>query len=145
MPTPVCRFACAPWYFRFRDIASYGKDYTNRQTFYGFRLHMRLGWLSLITHTVLTPVNETDGEIEPVVLEGTQDIALGDRNYWLPDLQAFLRSKGLLLPAPLRKAHSPQAEAYQSPVLRHVRYLINTVFEQLTNSCHLKGMWPRYL
>jgi hypothetical protein len=43
MPLPVCRFARAPWCVRFRGLASYGKDHTDRQTFYGFRLHLRLG------------------------------------------------------------------------------------------------------
>lgn len=145
MPLPVCRFARAPWCARFRGIASYGKDHADRQTFYGFRLHLRLGWPGLITHAFLAPANESDGEIAPVVLEGTEGIVLGDRNYWLPDLQAFWRSKGLLLHAPFRKAHSPQAAAYDSPVLGRVRYLIDTVFGQLTDRCHLKRMWARDL
>jgi len=70
---------------------------------------------------------------------------LGDRNYWWPDLQAFLRTKGIVLQAPFRKAHSPQAAAYQSPVLGRVRYLIDTVFGQLTDHCQMKGVWARDL
>jgi hypothetical protein len=65
------------------------------------------------------------GEIAPVVL--------GDRNYWLPDIQASLREKGIILQAPFHKAHSPQAPAYQSSVLGQVRYRIDTVFAQLTD------------
>jgi hypothetical protein len=89
--------------------------------------------------------NEADGEIVPLVLEGTQGIVLGDRNYWLPDLQAFLRSKGLLLHASFRLAHSPKAAASHSSVLGRVRYLIDTVFGQRTSRCHLKRMWARDL
>ncbi len=133
MPLPVCRFARAPWCVRFRGQASYGKDHTDRQTFYGFRLHLRLGWPGVITHVFLAPANESDGEIAPVVLEGTQGLVLGDRNYWLPDIQASLRKKGIILQAPFRKAHSPQAPAYQSSVLGQVRYRIDTVFGQLTD------------
>nr|WP_220210909.1 hypothetical protein [Reticulibacter mediterranei] len=76
-----------------------------------------------------------------MLLAGTRGIVLGDRNYWLPDLQSSLRSKGLLLQAPFRLAHSPKAKAYQSKVLGRVRYLIDTVFGQLTDRWNLKRVW----
>jgi len=145
MPLPVCRFARAPWCVRFRGQASYGKDHADRQTFYGFRLHLRLGWPGVITHVFLAPANEADGEIAPVVLEGTTGLVLGDRNDWLPDLQASLRKDGIILQAPFRKAHSPQAPAYQSSVLGQIRYRIDTVFGQLTDRCQLKRIWARDL
>jgi hypothetical protein len=145
MPLPVCRFARAPWCVRFDGLARYGKDLSSRQTFYGFRLHLRLGWPGVITHAFLAPANETDGEIAPVVLEGTNGLVLGDHSYWLPDLQASLRKKGILLQAPFRLAHSPQAAAYQSSVLGRVRYLIDTVFGQLTDRCQFKRVWARDL
>ncbi len=101
MPVPVCRFARAPWCVRFRGIAGYGKDHADRQTFYGFRVHLRLGWPGVITHLFLAPANEADGEIAPLVLEGTHGIVLGDRNYWVPDAQARHRLAGSLSPSPL--------------------------------------------
>ncbi|QBD75808.1 IS982 family transposase [Ktedonosporobacter rubrisoli] len=143
VPVPVCRFARAPWCVRFRGSASYGKDHADRQTFYGFRLHLRLGWPGVITHGFLAPANEPDGEIAPLVLQGTQGIVLGDRGSWLPDLQAELREQGLLLQAPYRRAHAPLAAAFHSPVLGRVRYLIDTVFGQLTDRCQLKRVWAR--
>jgi hypothetical protein len=50
-----------------------------------------------------------------------------------------------VLSAPFRKAHSPKAAAYQSPVLGRVRYLIDTVFGQLTDRCQMKRVWARDL
>ncbi|GHO90760.1 transposase [Reticulibacter mediterranei] len=145
VPIPVCRFARAPWCVRFRGEASYGKDHADRQTFYGFRLHAQLSWPGLLTHVFLAPANEADGEIVPILLKGTTGVVLGDRNYWLPDVQAFLRTKGIVLQAPFRLAHSPKAAAYQSPVLGRVRYLIDTVFGQLTDRCQMKRVWARDL
>lgn len=145
VPVPVCRFARAPWCVRFRGEASYGKDHGDRQTFYGFRLHAQLSWPGLLTHLFLAPAHESDGEIAPLVLQGETGVVLGDRNYWLPDLQAFLRNKGILLQAPFRKASSPQAAAYQSSVLGRARYLIDTVFGQLTDRCRIKRVWARDL
>lgn len=86
-----------------------------------------------------------DGEIAPVLLEGTAGLVLGDRNYWVPNMQASLRAEGILLQAPFRKAHSPQAKAYQSAVLGQVRYRIDTVLGQLTDRCQLKRVWARDL
>ena len=126
-------------------MASYGKDHTDRQTFYGFRLHLRMSWPGLITHLFLAPANEPDGEIAPLVLEGTRGIVLLDRGYWLPSLQTTWQSRGLHLYAPYRFAHSPKAAAYHSVVLGRVRYLIDTVCGQLTDRCHLKRVWARDL
>ena len=145
VPVPVCRFARAPWCVRFRGIAGYGKDHADRQTFYGFRLHAQVSWPGLLTRVFLAPANEADGEIAPVLLEGTTGVVLGDRNYWLPDLQAYLRTKGIVLQAPFRQAHSPKAAEYQSSVLGRVRYLIDTVFGQLTDRCQMKRVWARDL
>jgi hypothetical protein len=145
VPLPVCRFARAPWCVRFRGEASYGKDHADRQTFYGFRLHAQLSWPGLLTRVFLAPANEADGEIVPILLEGINGVVLGDRNYWLPDLQAYLRTKGIFLQAPFRKAHSPQAAQYQSRVLGRVRYRIDTVFGQLTDRCQMKRVWARDL
>jgi hypothetical protein len=145
VPMLVCCFARAPWCARVRGIASFGKDYTNRQTFYGFRLHVRLSWPGLITEAFPAPANEADDEIAAVILQDTQGIVLGDRNYWLPDLQAFLLSKGVHLLAPFHLAHSPQAAAYESPVLGRARYRIDTVLGQLTDRCGLKRLWTRDL
>jgi hypothetical protein len=145
VPLPVCRFARAPWCVRFRGQGSYGKDHADRQTFYGFRLHAQLSWPGVLTRVFLAPANEADGAIVPILLEGTMGVVLGDRNYWLPDLQAFLRTKGILLQAPFRKAHAPQAAAYQSRVLGRVRYRIDTVFGQLMDRCGMKRVWARDL
>jgi hypothetical protein len=145
VPVPVCRFARAPWCVRFRGEASYGKDHADRQTFSGFRLHAQLSWPGLLTRLYLAPANESDGEIAPILLEGCTGVVLGDRNYWLPDLQAYLRTKGILLQAPFRRASSPQAAAYHSPVLGRVRSLIDTVFGQLTDRCQMKRVWARDL
>lgn len=60
--------------------------------------------------------------------KGGTGVILGDRNYWLPNLQVFLRTKSILLQAPFRKARSPKAAAYHSLVLGCVRYLIDTAF-----------------
>ncbi len=145
LPLPVCRFARSSRCVRFAGIATYGKDHSGKQTIYGFRLHVRLCWPGLITQAFLAPANEQDCEIAPVLTEGTWGLALGDRNYWVPRIQEELRRKGVILLAPYRRASSPKAKATESQVLGRVRYLVDTVFGQLTDRCGLKRIWARDL
>jgi Transposase DDE domain len=145
LPVPVCRFARSSRCVRFRGIASYGKDHSDKQTFYGFLLHVRLSWSGCITRVFLAPANEQDFEIVPLLTSGTHGLALGVRTYWVPPIQQEVRRQGVLLQAPFRRAHSPQAKTYESPVLGRVRYLIDTVFGQLADRCHIKRLWAREL
>ncbi len=144
MPTPVCQFARAYRCHRFDDSASFGKDHTCRQTFYGFRLHMRLCWPGVITQMYLAPANVHEGEIVWNLTTDTTGLLLGDHNYWLPDLQAALRKLGIVLLAPFRKASAQPAHSW-SAVLGHVRYRVDTVFGQLTDRCRAKRVWARDL
>ena len=140
VPIPVCRFARAYRCNRFDDTASFGCDHTCRQTFYGFRLHLRLCCPGVITQMYLAPANVHEGEIVWDLTAGTSGLPLGDRNYWLPTLQAALRKVGVFLLAPFRKSSSQPAHSW-SPVLGRVRYRIDTVFGQLTDRCGAKLVW----
>lgn len=133
LPVPVCRFARSSRCVRFREIASYGKDHRGKQTFFGFRLHVRLTWPGVISQAFLAPANEQDVEIVPVLTEGRRGLALGDRNSWVPRIQQELRAQGVVLQAPYRRASSPKAKQYESRVLGRVRSLIDTMFGQLTD------------
>jgi hypothetical protein len=44
IPLPACLFARAYRCKRFRGEAAFGKDILLKQTFYGFRVHMRVCW-----------------------------------------------------------------------------------------------------
>ncbi|MGZ3630517.1 MAG: transposase, partial [Ktedonobacteraceae bacterium] len=126
------------------DTASFGCDHTCRQTFYGFRLHLRLCWPGVIPQMDLAPANVQEGEVVWDLTAGTSGLLLGDRNYWLPTLQAALRKVGVVLQAPFRKASSQPAKRW-SPVLGRVRYRIDTVFGQLTDRCGVTRVWARDL
>src|SRR5207248_4156617 len=69
---------------------------------------------------------------------------LGNRNYWLPTVQAALRKIGVVLLAPFPKASSQPVHSW-SPVLGRVRYRIDTVFGQLTDRCGAKRIWAHDL
>src|SRR5260370_19899394 len=140
MPIPVCQFARAYRCHRFDDTASFGKDHTCRQTFYGFRLHLRLCWPGVITQMYLAPANVHEGEVVWDLTADTSGLLLGDRNYWLPTLQAALRKVGVVLQAPFRKASTQPTHSW-SPVLGRVRYRIDTVLGAMTGPLGAKPGW----
>lgn len=83
-------------------------------------MHLRLCWPGVITQMDLAPANVPEGELVWDLMAGTNGLLLGDRNDWLPTLQAALRKVGVVLHAPFRKASSQPAHSW-SPVLGRVR------------------------
>ena len=79
--------------------------------FYGFRLHLRVCWPGVITQMCLAPANVHEGEVAWELTAGTSELLLGDRNYWLSQLQQALRKLGIVLLAPFRKASAQAARS----------------------------------
>lgn len=141
-PLPVCQFARAYRCRRFKGEAAFGKDILIRQTFYGFRVHVRLCWPGVITRFALAPANVHELAAVPDLVTGTQGVVVGDRNYWAPSLAEELQGDGVHLVAPFRWA-SRDPHPKQSSQLSRVRYRIDTVFGQLVDRYHIKRVWAR--
>ncbi len=146
MPVPVCRFARAYRCRLFGGEAAFGHDELARQTFYGFRLHLRITWPGVITAVDLAPANASDLALAPELLAGARGWALADRNYWSPALRAELAPRGLTLLAPFRtaKGETPTGERRPWPRwLVGARRRIETVLGQLVERYHAKRLWAR--
>ncbi len=143
-PLPACLFARAYRCRRFKGEAAFGKDTLLRQTFYGFRVHMRVCWPGVITRISVAPANAHELSVVPELVESTRGFAVGDRNYWSPETREELaRSMGVALLAPYRtKKHDP---APRSVFLSRLRYRIDTVFSQLTGRYSVKRVWAKDL
>lgn len=145
MPLPACLFARAYRCKRFRGEAAFGKDALLRQTFYGFRVHVRVCWPGVITRFSVAPANAHELYVVPELLEFTRGLVVGDRNYHSPETKEDLaRSMGIELLAPYRsKKHDPAPE--RSAFLSRLRYRIDTVFSQLTQRYSIKRVWAKDL
>lgn len=140
MPVHACPFARATSCQRFAGVAAFGKDPVIRQTFYGFRLHLRTSRDGIIEAAVLAPANvaETElvWELEP--LGGS--VGVGDRGYWSPRLREERAPGGIrLLAAYKNKQRDPQPA--WSRLLRGPHWLIETVNGQLANRFGIKRSW----
>lgn len=142
-PVPVCRFARAPRCRSFGEVAAFGHDEVARQTYYGLRAHVRLAWPGVIVDCSLAPANIHDTEGAEEVLQGVAGFVLADRNYWKPELAQRLKNYGLYLLAPYKSAKR-QKQPWPR-FLTHMRYRIETVFDQLVERFHAKRIWARDL
>ena len=140
-PVPICRFARAYRCQRLREVAAFGYDEVARQTFLGLRTHLRVCWPGVIVDFRLAPANVHELQVAEDLLTGVQGWALGDRNYWSPELTERLRLSGLVLLTPFKKATS---ETKPWPKwLKHKRYRIETVIGQLVDRFNAKRIWAR--
>jgi hypothetical protein len=117
-PLPVCQFARAYRCRRFPGAAAYGKDTLVRQTFYGFRVHVRLEWPGVITRVCIAPANVHELEALPALAEGTHGTLVGERNYWSPKTRAEWQPLGVELLAPYRSAKRDPHPRWSAPLSR---------------------------
>jgi hypothetical protein len=144
MPLPACLFARAYRCRRFRGEAAFGKDTLLKQTFYGFRMHVRVAWPGLITRFSLAPANAHELSVLPEITQGTSGLIVGDRNYHSPKTSEELVRMGVELLAPYSsKKLDPNPK--RSAFLSRLRYRIDTVFSQLTGRYSVKRVWARDL
>ncbi len=144
LPLPACLFARAYRCRRFKGEAAFGKDTLLKQTFYGFRVHMRVCWPGVITRISVAPASAHELSVLPKLAERTCGLIVGDRNYHSPKTSEELAGMGVELLAPYSsKKRDPTPK--KSAFLSRLRYRIDTVFSQLTERYSVKGVWAREL
>ncbi len=144
MPVYACQFCRAPYGQRFAGIAAFGKDQLVRQTFYGFRLHLRVSREGIIQAAALAPANEAETNVLWELQPPPGKLGIGDRGYWAPSLQEQLAAYGVVLVAPYKsKKYDPDPQT--SRVLRGLHWRIETVNGQVAGRFHGKRTWARDL
>jgi Transposase DDE domain len=144
LPLPACLFARAYRCRRFKGEAAFGKDTLLKQTFYGFRVHVRICWPGVITRLSVAPANAHELSVLPEIAESTSGLLVGDRNYHSPKTKEELATMGIELLAPYSsKKRDPNPK--RSAFLSRLRYRIDTVFSQLTGRYSIKRVWARDL
>ncbi len=73
------------------------------QTFYGFRLHVRLSWPGVITRFSVAPANVSELAVLTELPESTYGWLVRDRNYWSPRARSELGARNVQLLAPYSK------------------------------------------
>lgn len=144
LPVYACRFRRGGYCRRFQGAAGFGKDLVVRQTFYGFRLHVRTSREGIIQAVQLAPANVAEIHLVWDLEPPAGSTGIGDRNYWSPATQADLAEEGITLLAPFKSA-SKDPDPARTHRLNMVRWRIETVLGQLAERMHVKRTWARDL
>lgn len=144
MPLPVCRFGRGGFCKGFRGQAAFGYDPVQRQTYYGFRLHLRTSRDGVILAYELAPANASDLAVLPELAPPAGTTGIGDRNYWSPQVTAELAESGVRLLAPYHSRRRDPDPA-RSRRLGRPRWRVETVNSQLAGRYSAKRIWARDL
>jgi hypothetical protein len=109
MPLPVCRFGRGGFCKGPRGLAAFGYGSLQKQTYYGFRLHLRASREGAILAYELAPANASDLAVLPELAPPPGTTGIGDRNYWSPQATADLAATGVRLLAPTRARSTTRA------------------------------------
>lgn len=144
-PIPICRFARANSSRLFKGAANYGKELGN-QTFYGFRLHVKINSLGMIQAFEMAPANVHDLRMLDELTKGDSGILLGDRAYLSqPVKEQLLVGQGLELSIPTKYGRPSPLSPEQLGKRKRLRRSIETVGSQLCHDLHIKKVWARDL
>ncbi len=115
VPIDACQFARATFCSRFAGDADYGYDHLRKNTYYGFRLHLRVSRHGVITAARLASARVADAAMVEALDPPPGSTGIGDRHYWDPALRRRLAASGVTLKAPTTtRARTPTAKVRRS-------------------------------
>ena len=147
MPIEVCKFVRARRTKQFKQSAAYGKWFG--QTFFGFRLHLKITDFGMIRSFILAPANEHDiGFTEPLLDDDRGGWTLGDKGYRSKDLQQKLwEDRKMYFHTSVRRVDKKESPLPKETIrtLTGKRRLIDTVAGQLSERFGIKTTFARDL
>ena len=90
LPMPVSKFARAYFSKIFRGDAAYGYCATKKESYYGFRGHLVINSIGVVTAATFATANIDERDVCPELVEKIQGLLLGDKGYMRPSLQKEL-------------------------------------------------------
>src|SRR5690606_38241859 len=140
-----CKFARAYFSQIFKGQATYGYCATKKEHYYGFKGHLVISSIGVVTAATFTAAHIDERDVCPELAEKIKGFLLADKGLMRPELQKELCLNGLFLQTPLR---SNMEEARPKAFLNWMkgsRRLIETVIGQLTDRFHIERVRARDL
>jgi hypothetical protein len=143
LPIPVCKFARAHFSQIFKGQATYGYCATKKEHYYGFRGHVVINSIGVITAATFTGANVDERDVCPELVEGLRGLILGDKGFIRPELKNELKEQGIHLQTPLRDNMTDERSKSFLKWMMGTRRLIETVIGQLTERFHIEKVRAR--
>lgn len=147
MPLEVCKFVRARRTKQFKESGKYGKWFG--QTFFGYRLHLKINDLGMIRNFILAPANESDRKyVEPLLADDVGGWLLGDKGYQSKPLkQKLWNDRKMYLQTSIKKNEKKDSPLPIETIrkLTGIRRLVETVNGQLAERYDIKSTFARDL
>lgn len=143
LPIPVCKFARAHFSQIFKGEAAYGYCAAKQERFYGFRGHIVINSIGVVTAATFTAANIDEREVCPELMAQLRGLALGDKGYIRPSLQDGLETQELYLQTPLRENMKDERPMWFLKWILSTRRLVETVIGQLTDRFKIEKVRAR--
>ncbi len=145
LPMPVCKFARAYFSKLFKGNATYGYCATKKEHYYGFRGHLVINSIGVITAATFTAANIDERDVCPELVKKIRGLLVGDKGYMRPALQEELTVNDLYLQTPLRDNMRDDRPRGFLKWMKGTRRLIETVIGQLAERFHIEKIRARDL
>lgn len=145
LPMPVCKFARAYFSKIFEGDAAYGYCAAKKEHYYGFRGHIVINSIGVVTAATFTAANIDERDVCPELVEKVRGLLLGDKGFLRPELQEDLAVNGLHLQTPLRDNMADSRPKQFLGWMKGTRRLIETVIGQLAERFHIEKIRARDL
>ncbi len=133
----ACKFTRAYFSKSFKSIAAYGYCATKKEHYYGFRGHLVINSVGVITSAMFTAANVDERDVCPELSEKIRGLLLGDKGFIRPILKEELTSQRVYLETPLRNNMQDDRPGKFTQWLVSTRRLIETVIGQLSERFHI--------
>jgi len=145
LPIPICKFARAHFSKIFKGEAAYGYCATKKEHYYGFKGHVVINSIGVLTGATFTAANIDERDVCPELVEEIKGFLLGDKGYIRPELQSRLKMHGLYLQTPMRDNMKDDRPKSFLKWIVGSRRLIETVIGQLTERFKIEKVRARDL
>ncbi|WFQ80231.1 IS982 family transposase [Xenorhabdus sp. SF857] len=144
-PLPVCGFKRAKGSANFKGQADYGYCAAKNETYYGFKGHLMIDEIGVVTGFTLTPANVGEREATWDVIGSIKGYLLGDKGYLGVEFKQEMKAEGIEMITPVRANRDDPIPRKTRRVINAKRRLIETVIGQLAGQFAIEKCWARDL
>ncbi len=143
LPIPVCKFARAHFSRIFKGSAAYGYCASKKERYYGFKGHVMISSIGVITAATFTAANIDERDVCPELAEKINGLLLGDKGLIRPELTDVLKKQYVYLQTPLRENMQDERPKSFLRWMMSTRRLVETVIGQLTDRFQIEKVRAR--
>ena len=132
-PLEVCKFGRVKFCKSFRyEGATYGRNPSKKQTYFGYKAHVKTTTSGFILNYEVTPANVDDRVALPNIIDESDRVIFADKGYVSKELEKSLKEQGQMLLALKRKNAKDNFPKELRQIIFKIRRRIETTFSQLT-------------